>query len=120
MAGNYFVAPGRRTRWRVSVALVAVGLAIVAVVLLVVRDGKGDASTAHGGKAARVGAASPHVDPQSGRVSALIALSDAGARPIPAGFLGLSMEFQALPAYAGTDPSAINPVFTHLVSSLSP
>jgi hypothetical protein len=120
MAGNYFVAPGRRTRWRVSVAVVVAVLAIVAVVLLVLRDGRGDASTAHGGKAAPVASASAQADPPQGPVSATIKLSDAASRPIPAGFLGLSMEFQALPAYAGTDPSAINPVLTQLVSNLSP
>ncbi len=37
-----------------------------------------------------------------------------------AGFLGLSIEFQALRAYTGPNPSAINPVFEHLVSNLTP
>jgi len=41
-------------------------------------------------------------------------------RPIPSGFVGLSMELPALSAYAGTDPSALNPLFIALVRQLSP
>jgi Glycosyl hydrolase family 79 C-terminal beta domain len=120
MAGKYFVAHGRRTRWRASAALVVVVVvAIVAVVLLILRDGKGDASTGHGGKAARAAASASRADVRPSHVSATITLSDVGSRPIPAGFLGLSFELQALPAYAGNDPSKINPVFEHLVSNLS-
>jgi hypothetical protein len=44
----------------------------------------------------------------------------APGRQIPRGFLGLSIEFQAIRAYTGTDPSAINPVFEALVRNLSP
>jgi hypothetical protein len=120
MPSDYFVARARRTRWRGPAALALVVVAIAAVVVLALHDGKGDASTGDGGKAARAAAASAKADLRPGRVSATITLSDAHSRPIPTGFLGLSIEFQALPAYAGTDPSAINPVFEHLVSNLSP
>jgi hypothetical protein len=120
MPRDYFVAQARRTRWRAPTVLVVVVVAIAAVVVLALRDGKGDASTGDTGKAARAAAASAHADLRPSRVSATIRLSGARSRPIPAGFLGLSIEFQALPAYSGTDPSAINPVFEHLVSSLTP
>ena len=120
MPSDYFVAHARRTRWRAPTALALVVVAIAAVVVLALHDGKGDASTGDGGKAARAAAASAHADLRPGRVSATITLSGARSRPIPAGFLGLSIEFQALRAYTGTDPSAINPVFEHLVSNLSP
>jgi hypothetical protein len=120
MPGDYFVAHARRTRWRAPAALALIVVAIVAVVVLALHDGKGDASTGDGGRAARAAAASAHADLRPGRVSATITLSSARSRPIPAGFLGLSIEFQALRAYAGPDPSAINPVFEHLVSNLSP
>jgi hypothetical protein len=43
-----------------------------------------------------------------------------GARPLPPGFLGLSLEYSALDSYAGVDPHAINPVFEQLVRNLSP
>ena len=41
-------------------------------------------------------------------------------RPIPAGFLGLSLETSAIEPYAGTDPKAVNPVFEQLVRNLTP
>ena len=41
-------------------------------------------------------------------------------RPVSAGFVGLSIEYPALTAYAGSDPSAINPVFERLVRNLAP
>jgi hypothetical protein len=44
----------------------------------------------------------------------------AGGRPVPTGFLGLSFEYPALEAYAGANPSAINPLFERLVRNLSP
>ncbi|HUO74888.1 MAG TPA: hypothetical protein VMU39_29250, partial [Solirubrobacteraceae bacterium] len=41
-------------------------------------------------------------------------------RAIPASFLGLSLEYPALIAYAGTDPNAINPAFVSLIRQLDP
>ncbi len=41
-------------------------------------------------------------------------------RPIPQAFVGLSLEFQAVPAYAGSDPAAVNPLFVRLVRALAP
>jgi hypothetical protein len=41
-------------------------------------------------------------------------------RAIPAGFLGLSLEYPAVAAYAGTDPGAVNPVLVQLIRNLSP
>jgi Glycosyl hydrolase family 79 C-terminal beta domain len=41
-------------------------------------------------------------------------------RTIPPGFLGLSLEYPAVAAYAGSDPSAVNPVFLQLIRNLSP
>ena len=43
----------------------------------------------------------------------------ATSRPIPPGFLGLSLEYFAIPSYAGTDPNAIDPVFVQLVRNLA-
>ena len=39
---------------------------------------------------------------------------------IPGGFVGLSLEYPAVAAYAGTDPSAVNPVFLQLIRNLNP
>jgi hypothetical protein len=41
-------------------------------------------------------------------------------RTIPPGFVGLSFEYWDLPKYVGTNPSAVDPVFTHLVENLAP
>jgi Glycosyl hydrolase family 79 C-terminal beta domain len=42
------------------------------------------------------------------------------ARPVPRGFLGLSLEYRAIPEYAGRDPKAINPLLVRLIDALSP
>jgi hypothetical protein len=44
----------------------------------------------------------------------------ATGRPIPAGFLGLSLEYPAILPYAGTDPKAINPVLVQLIRNITP
>jgi Glycosyl hydrolase family 79 C-terminal beta domain len=44
----------------------------------------------------------------------------APGRTVPAGFLGLSIEYDAIEPYAGTDPGALNRVFLQLVRNLSP
>jgi hypothetical protein len=41
-------------------------------------------------------------------------------RPLPSGFDGLAMEYPTLPAYAGTNPQAINPLLVTLIRDLSP
>lgn len=41
-------------------------------------------------------------------------------RPIPAGFLGLSLEYNSIELYAGTNPQTIDPVFVQLVRNLNP
>ncbi|HTT30704.1 MAG TPA: glycosyl hydrolase family 79 C-terminal domain-containing protein [Solirubrobacteraceae bacterium] len=43
----------------------------------------------------------------------------AAIRPIPPGFLGLSLEYFAIPSYAGNDPNNIDPVFLQLVRNLA-
>jgi hypothetical protein len=52
------------------------------------------------------------------------AIVDVGAaarsRPIASGFLGLSLEFPAVTAYAGHDPAHLDPVFLQLVRNLTP
>ena len=45
---------------------------------------------------------------------------EAVSRPVSAGFVGLSIEYPAVTAYAGSDRLAINPVFEQLVRNLAP
>jgi hypothetical protein len=40
--------------------------------------------------------------------------------PRPGGFLGLSLEYSALAAYTGSDPTALDPVFVQLLRNLAP
>jgi hypothetical protein len=42
------------------------------------------------------------------------------SRAIAPGFVGLSIEYPAVEAYTGTDPSALNPVFVQLIRNLAP
>jgi hypothetical protein len=56
---------------------------------------------------------------QTGPLALTISSTTMG-RPIPSGFLGLSLEYPAVEAYAGHDPAAINPVFEQLIRNLSP
>lgn len=41
-------------------------------------------------------------------------------RPIPPAFLGLAMEYRGIVAYAGPDPTAINPVLQQMIRNLAP
>jgi hypothetical protein len=56
----------------------------------------------------------------TGQIATVTVSAATMGRPIPAGFLGLSIELNAIEKYAGTDPSAINPVFLALVQNLTP
>jgi hypothetical protein len=48
-----------------------------------------------------------------------LAIGRPEGRPVPAGFLGFSIEFQAIRSYTGKDPQRINPVFIQLIRNLS-
>jgi hypothetical protein len=88
-------------RWRVTMltAAMAVGAALAGC----------------GAGAARRPAPTVPVPP-----GAVALMLGATGRAVPRGFLGLSVEFQAIRAYTGDDPRAINPVFEALVRALSP
>lgn len=44
----------------------------------------------------------------------------AAGRAMPAGFVGLSMEYPGYSAYAGDDPTAPNPILVQLIKNLTP
>jgi hypothetical protein len=44
----------------------------------------------------------------------------AGGRAVPAGFLGLSLEYPSLETYAGRNARALDPLFARIIRSLSP
>ena len=74
------------------------------------------------GAGAGVGVGRPEAKaPRGAAARATIAVDPAApGRLVPAGFLGLSLEYWASEAYAGTDPQAINPVLVALVRNLVP
>ena len=94
------ISPSARRRRRFLVAgLVAILLA--GVVVAVISSGSGPGS---GGVAGTV---------------LTVQRTELG-RPVPSGFVGLSMEYPAVEAYAGSDPQALDPVFLALVRNLAP
>jgi hypothetical protein len=103
----------RGTR-RVVLLAAAVGLVAAAVVIaLAVGGGKRASPAARSSVAGRRST--------SARPSSVVTIDPGrrGAR-IAAGFLGLSIEYWAIEAYAGRNPAAINPALVRLVRDLVP
>jgi hypothetical protein len=86
-----------RSRW--PSARIAIPLLAAAVVALVVLG---------------CGSSKARAQPTTGVSGAIV------GNPIPSGFAGLSMELKALEQYAGTNPTAINPILLHLIEDISP
>jgi hypothetical protein len=42
------------------------------------------------------------------------------SRPLPSGFLGISMQYKTFEQYAGTDPNSVNPAFLNLIRAIAP
>ncbi len=96
--------PSRRRFWRADATVIA----LVAATVLVLGLSSSTGSSPH--DVAGVPAA---VTVNSGTELP-------GTRPIPLGFLGISLEYPAVEAYAGNDPQALNPVFEQLIRNLGP
>jgi type IV pilus biogenesis protein CpaD/CtpE len=116
--------------WRLAAGgslLALVGAVVVGVVL-----SSSGGSSAPDGAASRTatGAATVAADPDPAPAAPARAKSDppvtisvadrAVGQPIAAGFLGFSIEFQAVRAYTGSDPAHINPVLVQLIRNLTP
>jgi hypothetical protein len=48
------------------------------------------------------------------------AVEAAAGRPLPSGFLGLSMQYKSFEGYAGTNAKAVNPAFLNLIRDIAP
>ena len=94
-------APARRRFFAADVAVVIAVALLVILLAAVTGKGKGDS-------------------PPSAVAAIPSATSFAGGAVIPAGFLGLSLEYPAVEQYAGTNPAAVDPVFEQLVRNLAP
>ena len=99
--------PSRRQRVAVSSAAGAVAIAAVVVVLILTSSlSRPLPSRAVAGL------------PKSAQL--LVLGPPAPVPPIRPGFLGLSFEYSSIGPYAGTDASAIDPVFLRLIRNLTP
>jgi hypothetical protein len=92
--------PFRRRYFVADVVTVAV-VAVVVVALGLLSSGSGGSSDGNADVTVTVDRLAP-------------------GRAIPAGFLGLSLEYTSVQAYAGDDPLAINPVLEQLIRNLAP
>jgi hypothetical protein len=95
--------PWRRPGWLAAVIVLTVVAALVSPI------GPGRV-----GRAGRARAAS------LGRASLVTVGAPLRTSPLPHGFTGLSLEYRAIPEYAGNDPRAINPLLVRLIEELSP
>jgi hypothetical protein len=102
-----FRADGQR--WRRPASLVA-PVALVVFAALVSPIGVGRLAPAGRARAAA----------SLGRSSLLTVGAPLRVRPLPSGFMGLSLEYRAIQEYGGHDPRAINPLLVRLIDELSP
>ncbi len=108
----------RRLPGRTAIALLVAGAIALAVTGC---GGKGSAPTsasspAHGGTSA----SSPAHGGTPAPGTPVGVTGTIAGRPIPPGFVGISIELKSLEDYAGANPQAIDPVFVHLVQDLAP
>jgi hypothetical protein len=123
-------------RWRGAQTAVGTALTLLAVGAIAWLDAAGPGSTPDpaagvtlaptgvattgAGAAVAAPAAGTTADPPDpSTVYAIVNPLPSGA-PLPAGFLGLSLEYSALEAYTGADPAALDPVFVQLLRNLAP
>jgi hypothetical protein len=94
--------------------LALAGAALVAVVVVVVLLAGG------GSKRAKTRAAASKPPTSAARLPVVTVNPGVAGAMIADGFLGLSIEYWAIEAYAGKNPDAVNPVLARLISDLAP
>ena len=107
----------RRSQTRIAAALTLLVVGAATWLLLAGADSTNDPAR---GAASFVGAVTAPVrDPDPATVYATVDPVAVG-KPLPAGFLGLSLEYSALEAYTGASPDSLDPVFVQLLRNLAP
>jgi len=102
---------GRSSRSRFLIAATAL-VAVIAGAAALISSGSSNAREART-------ASPPRVTVPAGATVINVG-GAARARAIGAGFVGLSLEYQAIEPYAGSDAGAVNPVLVQLIRNLSP
>jgi hypothetical protein len=77
-------------------------------------------SPAHPGSGGAGAPAAASARASSGAIRLSLGGPRPGTRPVAPGFLGVSLEYSAVEPYAGTNPSAVDPVLVNLLAPLSP
>ncbi len=101
--------PRGTRRW-----LAFAGAALVAAVIVVVLLAGG------GSKRAKTHAAASKPPTSAARLPVVTVDPGVAGATIADGFLGLSIEYWAIEAYAGKNPDAVNPVLARLIADLAP
>jgi hypothetical protein len=110
--GVYPTAP------RTLAALAAIGL-VLGLTLAGCGSAKNHTGTQHAGADQPRTTTAPPVTPAATAVPP--ASADAAiSRPLPSGFLGLSMQYKAFEQYAGANPKSVNLAFLNLVRAIAP
>lgn len=106
-----------RWRWQTTIATALTLLALGAATWLLTAGGKPARDPAR----ARLAAAQGGDPPSPSDPSTVYATVDQGpsGTPLPAGFLGLSLEYTALDAYTGANAASVDPVFVQLLRNLA-
>ncbi|MGO9906132.1 MAG: glycosyl hydrolase family 79 C-terminal domain-containing protein [Solirubrobacteraceae bacterium] len=106
-----------RWRWQTTIAAALTLLALGAATWLLTAGGKPARDPAR----ARLAAAQGGDPPSPSDPSTVYATVDQGpsGTPLPAGFLGLSLEYTALDAYTGANAASVDPVFVQLLRNLA-
>jgi hypothetical protein len=108
----------RRRRAQTLLAAALTLIVVAATWLLLARADSTDDPAR--GAASFVGAATQPVrGPAASTVYATVDPVPVG-RPLPAGFLGVSLEYSALEAYTGANATSLDPVFIQLLRNLAP
>ncbi len=105
---------------RALVALAAIGL-VFGLTLTGCASAKSKHTQATPASASRTSAATvPPAIPAATTVPPATSAATSTTRPLPSGFLGLSMQYKAFEQYAGTNPKSINPAFLNLIRNIAP
>ncbi|MGI9185560.1 MAG: glycosyl hydrolase family 79 C-terminal domain-containing protein [Solirubrobacteraceae bacterium] len=103
-------------RRRLGIGIAVLGALAVVIVALAAANSKGRPRD----PPAPTGPVPPAATVLAGVKGPTLQIAAGAGRPIRLGFLGLSVEFQAVRAYTGNNPRVVNPVLLQLIRNLSP